>query len=219
MKRAHVLPRTVGLVIVTAVLAGCHLPAAPDVTPTPSEQDLIEEGMAQLGVEAAEYSATLTAVAQSPIATPTTIPTVEPTAIPTVEPTAVPTVEPTPIPTTVAQPTAVSREIAYVVQLGENLFRIAKRYGLHYRDLAAYNNIVNPHRIFAGQIIRIPTGDVPSTTPCPDGDVLYTVRPGDNLFRIALRHNLNYRFLASYNGISNPHQIYVGQVIRIPTSP
>jgi len=109
-------------------------------------------------------------------------------------------------------------ETTYVVQPGDRLYRIALRFGVDYRQLAAYNNIVNPDRIYPGQVLRIPTGG--QTPPGPPGkEILYTVQPGDNLFRIALRYNLNYLYLASYNGIANPHQIRVGQVIRIPVIP
>jgi nucleoid-associated protein YgaU len=36
------------------------------------------------------------------------------------------------------------------------------------------------------------------------------------LFRIALRYNMSYQRLAEYNGITNPSNIFVGQVIQIP---
>ena len=52
--------------------------------------------------------------------------------------------------------------------------------------------------------------------PPPSGGTTYVVQPGDNLFRIALRYNMSYLYLASYNGISDPSRIYVGQVLRIP---
>jgi len=105
-----------------------------------------------------------------------------------------------------------------VVQPGDSLFRIALRFGLRVEELATYNNIVNPHRIYVGQMIRVPAEGMPPSPPS-QGEILYTVRPGDNLFRIALRYNLNYLYLASYNGIANPHRIRVGQVIRIPAAP
>jgi len=224
MNRTRMLPLTVGLAVALALLAGCHLPAAPDVTPTLSQQQMIEEGMAQLGIEAAEYSATLTEMAQSPQPTPTLGPISQATPTPTTQPTAAPTPPPTSAPTQPPEatviPTAVSGETTYVAQPGDNLFRIALRFGLRVEDLAAYNNIVNPHHIYVGQVIRIPAGGMPPLTPMPSqGETLYTVQPGDNLFRIALRYNLNYLYLASYNGIANPHRIYVGQVIRIPVAP
>jgi LysM repeat protein len=44
----------------------------------------------------------------------------------------------------------------YVVQRGDNLFRIALRYGLSYVYLAQYNGIADPSRIYVGQVIKIP---------------------------------------------------------------
>jgi LysM repeat protein len=44
----------------------------------------------------------------------------------------------------------------------------------------------------------------------------HTVAAGENLFRIALRYNTSWPVLASYNGITNPNLIYVGQVLKIP---
>ena len=45
---------------------------------------------------------------------------------------------------------------AYVVQLGEDLFRIGLRYGIDPNTLAAFNNIADPNLIFAGMSIAIP---------------------------------------------------------------
>ena len=44
----------------------------------------------------------------------------------------------------------------------------------------------------------------------------YTVKAGDNLFRIALNHGLTLTALAQYNHITPPYTIYIGQVIAIP---
>jgi LysM repeat protein len=206
-----------GMMVAAGVLVGCTLRAAPDVTPTPSQEQLMEEQLTVVGTRVAEI--TPTAVV-SPLITPTVEPptavppTLEPTAGPTVAPTVAPTVPPAVAPTTVPS----GGEQTYVVQAGDTLYRIARRYGMRFEDLAAYNGVVNPHQIRAGQVLRIPAGSStpPSTSP---GEVLYTVQAGDNLFRIALRYNLNYLYLASYNGISNPNTIRVGQVIRIPPAP
>lgn len=50
----------------------------------------------------------------------------------------------------------VSGSQQHIVQRGENLFRIGLRYGIGFRELAAYNNIPDPTRIYAGQCIAIP---------------------------------------------------------------
>lgn len=230
MKSIHsLLPPLLGLLVVLLLLTGCYMPAAPDVTPTPSQQEAEEAGMATMAAQAAQTNLTLTAVAAIPptaTETPTPIspapegttpaPTPVPTEAPVVLPAATPTPTPVPPPTgeTVAAPSGAER--THVVQPGEWLLQIARQYGVDWRELAAYNNIVNPNRLYPGQVLRIPgTGGQPQT----GNEILYTVQPGDNLFRIALRYNLNYLYLASYNGIANPHQIRVGQVIRIPVVP
>lgn len=46
----------------------------------------------------------------------------------------------------------------------------------------------------------------------------YTVKKGDTLSKIANKYGTTYQKLATYNGISNPNKINVGQVIKIPTS-
>ncbi|MCS7178280.1 MAG: LysM peptidoglycan-binding domain-containing protein [Anaerolineae bacterium] len=221
-----------GIGLVCSLMAGCYLPAAPDVTPTPSQEELIESGMATAAAQALWEQATATAVAfLSPIPseTPTPFPTVVATETPSpmaesvsapaeASPVPIETPSPTPalLPTPEAAAVATGGERTHVVQPGEWLLQIARQYGVDWRDLAAYNNILNPNRIYPGQVLRIPGA---GGQPPSGNEILYTVQPGDNLFRIALRYNLNYLYLASYNGIANPHHIRVGQVIRIPVSP
>ena len=51
--------------------------------------------------------------------------------------------------------TAGSRPAIHVVERGENLFRIAWRYGLDFRDIALWNQLESPDRILAGQRLRL----------------------------------------------------------------
>ena len=48
------------------------------------------------------------------------------------------------------------RPQTHVVQPGENLYRIALRYGISYPVLANLNGIINPNRIFVGQVLVLP---------------------------------------------------------------
>lgn len=105
----------------------------------------------------------------------------------------------------------------HVVQAGENLFRIAMRYGMTHEDLAYANGITNPDQIAAGQELQIPTcGGAVAPQAAGGDDIAHTVQQGENLFRIALRYGKTWAELAAYNGISNPDQIVAGQTIRIP---
>ncbi len=45
---------------------------------------------------------------------------------------------------------------------------------------------------------------------------VYTVRRGDDLFRIGLRYGVSYNYLAQLNGIPNPNYIWAGQLISVP---
>lgn len=46
----------------------------------------------------------------------------------------------------------------------------------------------------------------------------YTVKSGDVLWKIAQHYGLDYKELATFNGIKNPNSISVGQVIKIPVN-
>lgn len=50
-------------------------------------------------------------------------------------------------------------------------------------------------------------------------EILHTVQPGENLYRIGLRYNVSWTVLQIYNGLPNANAIKVGQVIRIPVIP
>jgi LysM repeat protein len=52
----------------------------------------------------------------------------------------------------------------------------------------------------------------------PGVEQVHVVQQGENLFRIGLRYGCPYQTLAAYNGIPNPHYIYLGQQIRIPAN-
>ena len=109
-----------------------------------------------------------------------------------------------------------SSEGIHVVQRGENLYRIALRYGTTIQALAAANGIVNTNQVYVGQRLVIPgSSSVPPSTPPASGST-YTVRRGDTLTAIALRYGVSAWSIAQLNSISNPSLIYVGQVLRIP---
>lgn len=109
----------------------------------------------------------------------------------------------------------------HTVAAGENLYRIGLRYGISWATLAQYNGLTNANQIYVGQVLRIPGGGQPSTpvaSPTPSGEVTHVVKAGENLFRIGLIYDVNWRLIAEANGIVNPNQIFVGQTLKIPTN-
>lgn len=102
--------------------------------------------------------------------------------------------------------------VYHVVQWGENLTRIALRYGTTVWAIAQANGIWDVNRIRAGQVLLIPVAG-PTPTPQP---TIYIVQPGDTLGAIAWRFGTTVWGIAQANGIWNPNLIYIGQTLRIP---
>lgn len=101
----------------------------------------------------------------------------------------------------------------YWVRRGDTLFRIGLRYGVSPYYLAYLNGLWNPNYIYAGMKLRVPCGGgkpvpppKPAPPPCTPG-VVYVVKPGDNLFRIALNHG------STVNAIRDANQLW-GKVLR-----
>ena len=114
-------------------------------------------------------------------------------------------------PTVAAAPSA---QVIHIVQWGENLFRIALRYGTTVEAIAIANGIANPNRIYAGQRLVI-WGCGPGCCPgC--GGFWYTVQYGDTLSGLAWRFGRSVWAIANANGIGNPNLIYAGRKLYIP---
>lgn len=114
--------------------------------------------------------------------------------------------EPEPMPEPAPDPNPTDQ--TYTVAAGDTLSSIAARYRTTVAELAALNNILNPNRIYPGQVLTITTYSAPVSP--------YTVRSGDTLSSIAARFDTSVQELVSINNISNPNRIYPGQVLRLP---
>ncbi len=119
------------------------------------------------------------------------------------------------IPPPSAGPTA-----TYVVRPGDTLFSIAARYHTNVATLAQLNGIVNPTMIYIGQSLTVPalvSSPSATATSTPAGDMVYTVQPGETLYRIAVRYGTTAWTLAAYNKLDSPSVIYAGQRLMIPS--
>jgi LysM repeat protein len=209
---------TLTVVVAIIVVGGCTRPK-PTVEPS-------AEAMASPTIQAPP-GATVVSVATPTLVPPGEMPpeltltlaasptaALTPTATPT-SPSGVPAYTPTPTPTTPATSSATpGAPTVHVVQRGENLFRIALRYGTTVEAIAAANGIRNTQLIYVGQKLTIPQGG--GTLPQPGGGRTHVVQPGENLFRIALRYGTTTQAIAAANNLPNIHLIYAGQVLRIP---
>jgi LysM repeat protein len=107
-----------------------------------------------------------------------------------------------------------------VIQRGDTLAKIATRYGVTVKQLTDLNAIKNPNMIVPGQTLKIPgtttTVAAPTTSSSSGAQKTYTVQAGDNLAGIATKFGVTVQALQQANNITNPDQIYSGQVLKIP---
>lgn len=100
--------------------------------------------------------------------------------------------------------------MVYVIQNGDQLAKIAIRYGTTTSALASLNGIRNINLIYRGTSLCIKASGVTST------GFYYTVQNGDMLSKIAQRYGWSTSYLAAVNKIGNTNLIYRGQVLFIP---
>ncbi|MFP4395361.1 MAG: LysM peptidoglycan-binding domain-containing protein [Anaerolineales bacterium] len=103
---------------------------------------------------------------------------------------------------------------AHIVQAGETLYSLSRRYGVSVQRLSEANGLPVNTWLYVGQRLTIP-GLAPGPAP-PAEDNAYIVRPGDTLISIAARNNISASALASANGLSLTSWVYVGQRLTIP---
>jgi len=119
-----------------------------------------------------------------------------------------------------AMPTAPGQE--HVIASGDNFWTIGRKYGVSHKKIEQANPNVIPTRLKIGQKIIIPvTQPEPVSTPAEvsavDSDSMYTVKSGDTLGHIALRHKVDVAEIKAANNM-NSDFIRIGQQIRLPVS-
>lgn len=142
-----------------------------------------------------------------------------------------------------ASPSAVTSGNTYTVQAGDNLIKIARKFGVKVNDLCEVNNISRSQILKVGQVLQIPgeksasapaetvqpkevnasissvvqpASTQPTTTAAPaSGTQNYTVQAGDSYWKLARRFNSSVEELMSMNGTSSD-KLKIGQTIVVP---
>jgi peptidoglycan endopeptidase LytE len=106
----------------------------------------------------------------------------------------------------------------YVVDDGDSLFAIARRFDVRLSDLMRANGLSLLSTIHPGQRLTIPGsgGATGGGGGSAAGGASYTVRAGDALSTIASRHGVRLADLLRANGISVTTIIHPGQQLTIP---
>jgi len=123
------------------------------------------------------------------------------------------------VPAAAASPLRAPEQTNHLVQPGDNLYRLALRYGTTVNAIVAANGLTNPNAIYVGQRLVIRTGSSSTTSGSPPATTTssyYVIQRGDTLSGIALRHGVTTWALVTANGLSSPNMIYAGQRLTIP---
>ena len=99
--------------------------------------------------------------------------------------------------------------ITYTIKKGDTLSEIAKEYNTSVSELAKINNIENVDLIYAGNKLKIPKNKEESY-------IIYKIKKGDNLTKIAKKYNTSIKKLAELNNIKDVNKIYAGKTLKIP---
>jgi len=116
----------------------------------------------------------------------------------------------------------------YTIAAGDTFYGIAKKFGVSVDAIRSANPGVDPRRLRVGQKIVIPTPEPPGLEsgapetkagfqPSETGsEIIYTVKSGDTLTRIAARYGVTVKAIKAANNLTSD-RIKVGQKLRIPT--
>ena len=104
----------------------------------------------------------------------------------------------------------------HVVRDGENLWIIARRYGVSVRELRTWNGLDPDDWLMPGEILemRRRSGHA-SFHASRKGAGSYVVRNGDSLWLIARRHSVSAKQLASWNELSIDGVLRPGQTLKL----
>ncbi len=101
----------------------------------------------------------------------------------------------------------------YIVQEGDTLWNIARRFGVTVNELASYNQIADPGKISPGDELVIPglegVQGVLETR---------TVPYGENLRSLSRRYQIPIEILLRLNHLTSPNELYSGSDLILPES-
>ena len=98
----------------------------------------------------------------------------------------------------------------YIVQKGDTLYGIAKRFNTSVQSIKELNNL-SDNNLSIGQSLKINNDNDKNPLEC----IVYTVKKGDNLYSIAKKYNTSVDEIKRYNNLTS-NLLNIGDRIVIP---
>jgi spore germination protein len=93
----------------------------------------------------------------------------------------------------------------HVIQPGDTLYKISRRYGVSSQSISDANKLYQLPYLVVGQALVIPTTET-----------AYAVQAGDSVYLISQRFGVSPESIIQQNGLTEPYIITIGQILRIP---
>lgn len=90
-----------------------------------------------------------------------------------------------------------------VVERGDTLYSLSKRYDIQLRDLIDANNLRPPYTLRIGQVLKVPVSNY------------HVVKKGDTLYSLSRQYGVDVKTLAANNDIEAPYTLIIGQRLSI----
>ena len=100
----------------------------------------------------------------------------------------------------------------YVVQKGDSLYSISRRYGISVSDLKNANNLTS-NILTIGQVLVVPDDNMNNSDEMISN--IYVVQRGDSLFSIARKYGVSINDIRMINNL-NSDVLSIGQTLIIP---
>ena len=107
----------------------------------------------------------------------------------------------------------------YTVQAGDNLWDIARKYGVSVEIIIDVNNLRDKDLLSLGQKLEIPAigGGVSNSNQKQEPTIItYTVVKGDTLWSISQRYDVNMSTIISTNNLKEISRLSIGQKLKLP---
>ncbi|MCX8001125.1 MAG: LysM peptidoglycan-binding domain-containing protein [Anoxybacillus mongoliensis] len=107
----------------------------------------------------------------------------------------------------------------YTVKSGDSLWKIAQTFRTSVNEIKTLNQLTSDI-VFIGQVLQVPDAPTTVQTSVPTMTATtYTIQSGETLSTIARKFNTTMTRLLELNPtITDMNRIYVGQVIKVPTT-
>ena len=130
---------------------------------------------------------------------------------------------------------ASAKTTIYVVQSGESLTSIARKYNTTVQDLAALNGLSVTDGVLVGQKLQVPSdikapvktqttkietkpSDAKSDVKASNQSVKYTIQSGDSLTSVSTKYGITVDELAVANNLDRNAKLIHGKILTVPAS-